>query len=37
MKKAPKTFEDGLARLQAILAQMQAQETPLAESVKLYA
>ena len=37
MKKAPKTFEDGLARLQAILAQMQAQDTTLAESVKLYA
>lgn len=37
MKKAPKTFEDGLARLQEILARMQAQDTPLAESVKLYA
>mgnify|MGYP001851285020 FL=1 len=37
MKKAPKTFEEGLSRLQEILSRMQAQDTPLAESVKLYA
>lgn len=37
MKKTPKSFEEGLARLQEILARMQAQDTPLAESVKLYA
>lgn len=37
MKKAPKTFEEGLSRLQDILAQMQAQDTPLSDSVKLYA
>ena len=37
MKKAPKTFEEGLSRLQEILARMQAQDTPLADSVKLYA
>ncbi|WP_294500647.1 exodeoxyribonuclease VII small subunit [uncultured Gemmiger sp.] len=35
MKKAPKSFEEALARLQTILTQMQ--DTPLAESVKLYA
>lgn len=37
MKKAPKTFEEGLSRLQEILARMQAQDTPLADSIKLYA
>lgn len=37
MKKAPKTFEEGLSRLQDILARMQAQDTPLSDSVKLYA
>ena len=37
MKKVPKTFEEGLSRLQEILARMQAQDTPLADSVKLYA
>lgn len=37
MKKAPKTFEEGLERLQGILARMQESDTPLAESVKLYA
>lgn len=35
MKKAPKSFEEALARLRTILTQMQ--DTPLAESVKLYA
>ena len=34
--KAPKTFEEGMARLEDILARMQS-ETTLAESVKLYA
>lgn len=37
MKKSPKTFEEGLSRLQEILTRMQAQDTPLAESVILYA
>lgn len=37
MKKAPKSFEEGLERLQGILARMQEPNTPLAESVKLYA
>lgn len=35
--KTPKSFEEGVARLQAILAQMQDEETPLAKSIKLYA
>lgn len=35
--KAPKTFEDGLARLEGILAKMQSEDTTLAEAVKLYA
>ena len=35
--RAPKSFEDGMARLETILAQMQSEETSLAESVKLYA
>ena len=34
--KAPKTFEEGMARLEDILARMQSDETTLAESVKLY-
>ena len=34
--RAPKSFEDGMARLETILAQMQSEETTLAESVKLY-
>ena len=34
--RAPKSFEDGLARLQGILDKLQSEETPLAESVKLY-
>ena len=35
--RAPKSFEEGIARLEAILDQMQQPETTLAESVKLYA
>ena len=35
--KAPKTFEEGMTRLDDILAKMQSEETSLAESVKLYA
>ena len=35
--RAPKSFEDVLARLQGILDRLQSEETPLAESVKLYA
>ena len=37
MKKAPKSFEEGLERLRSDLAAMQEPGTPLAESVKLYA
>lgn len=35
--RAPKSFEEGMTRLEAILEQMQQPETTLAESVKLYA
>ena len=35
--KTPKNFEDGIARLQAILAQMHDEDTPLDKAVKLYA
>lgn len=35
--RVPKSFEEGIARLEAILDQMQQSETTLAESVKLYA
>ena len=35
--RAPKSFEDGLARLQGILEKLQSEEPPLADSVKLYA
>ena len=35
--KTPKSFEEGMERLNTILAQMQSEETTLAESVKLYA
>ena len=35
--RAPKAFEDGMARLDTILTQMQSEDTTLAESVKLYA
>ena len=34
---APKTFEEGMSRLEDILAKMQSEETTLADSVKLYA
>ena len=35
--KAPKSFEEGMARLETILDRMQQPETTLAESIKLYA
>lgn len=35
--RVPKSFEEGLTRLETLLAQMQSQETTLAESVKMYA
>ena len=35
--KAPKTFEEGMTRLEDILVKIQSEETSLAESVKLYA
>ena len=35
--RAPKSFEEGMDRLNAILAQMQQEDTSLADSVKLYA
>ena len=35
--KAPKSFEEGMDRLDTILAAMQSEDTSLAESVKLYA
>ena len=35
--RAPKSFEDGMARLETILSQMQSEETTLSESVNLYA
>lgn len=35
--RAPKSFEEGMERLNSILTQMQSEETSLAESVKLYA
>ena len=35
--KQPKSFEEGMARLQGLLAQLQDESTPLADSVKLYA
>lgn len=35
--RAPKSFEEGMERLNAILAQMQQEDTSLADSVKLYA
>ncbi len=35
--RAPKTFEEGMTRLEVILTKMQSEETTLAESVKLYA
>lgn len=35
--KTAKSFEDGMSRLEDILAQMQSEDTTLAQSVKLYA
>lgn len=35
--KKPKTFEEGLQRLQDLLVQMQDEQTTLDQSVKLYA
>ena len=35
--KAPKSFEEGMERLNAILTQLQQEDTSLADSVKLYA
>ena len=35
--KTPKRFEEGMERLNGVLAQMQSEETTLADSVKLYA
>lgn len=35
--RAPKSFEEGMDRLNAILAKMQQEDTSLADSVKLYA
>ena len=35
--RAPKSFEEGMDRLNAILAQMQQEDTSLADSVQLYA
>ena len=35
--KTPKSFEEGMERLNGILAKMQSEETSLADSVKLYA
>ena len=35
--RAPQSFEEGMDRLNAILAQMQQEDTSLADSVKLYA
>lgn len=34
--KTPKSFEEGMERLNGILAKMQSEDTTLAESVKLY-
>ena len=35
--RTPKSFEEGMERLNTVLAQMQNEETSLSESVKLYA
>ena len=35
--KQPKSFEEGMEHLQGLLAQLQDESTPLADSVKLYA
>lgn len=34
--RAPKSYEEGITRLEEILSKMQSEETTLAESVKLY-
>lgn len=34
--KAPKTFEEGIARLEKLLEQLSDAQTPLADAVKLY-
>lgn len=35
--KTPKSFEEGVARLESLLEKMSDDNTPLAETVKLYA
>lgn len=35
--KTPKSFEEGMERLNGLLAKMQNEDTTLAESIKLYA
>lgn len=35
--KKPKSFEEGLQRLQTVLAALQQESTPLADALKLYA
>lgn len=35
--RAPKSYEEGISRLEEILVRMQSDETTLADSVKLYA
>lgn len=35
--KQPKSFEEGMQRLQDLLTSLQDESTPLADSVKLYA
>ena len=35
--KQPKSFEEGMERLQSLLGQLQDESTPLADSVELYA
>lgn len=35
--RAPKSYEEGISRLEEILTKMQSEETSLADSIKLYA
>lgn len=35
--KTPKSFEEGIQRLQELMKQLQDEATPLAKSIKLYA
>lgn len=35
--RAPKSYEEGIVRLEEILTKMQSEETSLADSIKLYA